>query len=484
MGPEGEAAAGSSASQLRYSADVIVVDSESEPEALQAPATPLDLLGFADDPPSPDEDPPSAAEEPPGLISDSEDEAISDDELVLTSDSDGEVAVKISGDDPADFGLINRTSAIGQFWSRRRCDRPVLEQTSVRPVPAAISSGRELIDPTTPDIGMTHEETQTLLKFRPPKALLLILAIMFCSPCYSNNVCLDFVEYFSGQQAVTNGIASLGLYAVPYDVINDGRYQDLNSIWGFIHALQLLRMLEPVTGLIWLGTVCSTWVFMSRNSTMRTPRNPRGDLRRRCVLKGNRQAARSAALIAFCFARRMGFVLEQPGSSILWLHPAMAHVERVAREALGGRWHRICTYMACFSANHIKRTELCSNESWIHHLSRSHPGRVASTGQPAAVSRKRKDGKVQCSGTAALKATQTYTEAFGVATSEAVSSFRRFYDDVKCTRGQQELGADSDDSDDSDDGGPWEDLELSQIVQALQAMHPTSSVIACDPYGS
>ena len=172
-------------------------------------------------------------------------------------------------------------------------------------------------------------------------------------------------------------------------------------------------MLQPGHGLVWLGTVCSTWVFMSRNSTMRTSTNPRGDLRRRSVLKGHRQASRSAAIIAFCFARRAGFVLEQPGSSILWRHPAMAHVQRIARSC-GGRLHQICAYMHHFAAGHIKRTELCSNESWIHHLSRPHPGRVANE-HPAATARVRKDGKLQCSGTCHLKSTQTYTVQFGAA---------------------------------------------------------------------
>ena len=450
------------------SAEVITIESDEsdlEGGGARAPQAPATSLLF---------DPPADAgdDDQPGLINDSDDDPAglindsdsNEDVLSLTSDSDcGEDCWKPDEANPVDFSAINRT-ADGHGSASQRQQRPTLEATSVRP---SIAPSRELLDPTTPDIGMTDEEMQTFLKFSPPRHLLLILAIMFASPCYSNNVCLDFVEYFSGQQAVTNGFDSLGLFALPYDVINDGRYQDLNSTWGFIHALQLLRMLEPLTGLMWLGTVCSTWVFMSRNSTMRTVRNPRGDLRRRCVLKGNKQAARSAALIAFCFARRMGFVLEQPGSSILWLHPAIAHVERVARCAVGGRWHRVCTYMHHFAGSHIKRTELCSNESWIHHLSRPHPGRVHSA-QPAATTRRRKaDGKLQCSGTAHLKATQTYTREFGDQVAGSVMNFRKFFDDVGCERGQTEFGDSDSDSDD-----PWEDVQLGDILRSLQAMHP------------
>jgi hypothetical protein len=287
---------------------------------------------------------------------------------------------------------------------------------------------------------------------------------MFASPCYSDDPCLDFIEYFSGQQAVTNACLASGLNSAAFDVANDKFRQDMNGIWGFVHALQLLRQLHPAVGLVWLGTVCNTWVFMSRNSTMRTWKSPRGDLRRRCVLKGNKQAARSAAIISICFARRCGFVLEQPGSSILWRHPAMAHVQRVAR-SFGGRWHLICTYMHHFGAGHVKRTELCSNESWTHHLARAHPGRVR-TEKPAATTRRRKsDGKLQCSGTRHLKSTQTYPVGFGVEVATSVHEFRTFYDDVKCERGVCDESSD-------EDGDPWQDLDLADVLRVLRAAHP------------
>ena len=82
-----------------------------------------------------------------------------------------------------------------------------------------------------------------------------------------------------------------------------------------------------------------------------------------------------------------------------------------------------------FSAKHVKRTELCSNESWIHNLSRRHPGRVDDI-VCTATTRVRSDGKKQCSGTSALKQAQTYTEAFGAAVAESVMEVRGFFDDV------------------------------------------------------
>ena len=110
---------------------------------------------------------------------------------------------------------------------------------------------------------------------------------------------LDTVEFFEGEAQVTKNWAALGPASLDYDIKNDMKYQNFNSNWGFIHALQRLRRLRPRQGCAWLGTVCSTWVLMSRASTVRNKLNPQGDVSRRCVVNGNRQASRSALVMAF-----------------------------------------------------------------------------------------------------------------------------------------------------------------------------------------
>ena len=88
--------------------------------------------------------------------------------LVEESDSDVEEDVETDssqdGDDEADasidFELINRTGT-------SRGTRVQAAPTTVRP-----TIGKTLIDPTTPNIGMTAEEMRTFLKLSPPRCLL------------------------------------------------------------------------------------------------------------------------------------------------------------------------------------------------------------------------------------------------------------------------------------------------------------------------
>ena len=42
--------------------------------------------------------------------------------------------------------------------------------------------------------------------------------------------------------------------------------RDMNSPSGFITAL-LFTLAVETGGLVWLGTVCSSWIFLSRGST-------------------------------------------------------------------------------------------------------------------------------------------------------------------------------------------------------------------------
>ena len=230
-------------------------------------------------------------------------------------------------------------------------------------------------DPTLPDIGFDKEAVGMLEAFGVHRLLFYILAILYNRTEFDNACNIDTAEYFSGAAQVTKNLALRGLAAVSFDVF-DEIYQNINGVIGFICALQILRRVRPASGLVWLGTVCSSWIFLSRDSTMQSHQDARGDRNRRCVRAGNRQAARSAVIIAIAFCRKLGWVVEHPGSSILWWHPAMLHCQHIALD-LGLMWHHIETYMHHFQAKHVKKTVLCSNESWTQNLARSHPGQQA-----------------------------------------------------------------------------------------------------------
>ena len=285
-----------------------------------------------------------------------------------TSSSDGSVPRLMSEDDRDSFEVSTEPSSdddgggdvdLDSVNRKPMYGHGVLDM-GARLEPSSVAGlgelPRRVRDRTVPDIGMEPAEMARFMLFSPPKVLLAILALMHCLPEFAIDFLLDTVEFFAGEAQVTKNWAASGLRSLAYDVKEDKKYQNLNGDWGFIAALQALRRLRPGRGCTWMGTVCSTWVFMSRASTMRTELNPQGDVSRRCVVRGNRQASRSSLVMAYCYSRLCGFVLEQPASSLLWHHPSLRHVQRVAVNVLRSRYHRVSLYMYHYNAKHMKKT--------------------------------------------------------------------------------------------------------------------------------
>ena len=130
--------------------------------------------------------------------------------------------------------------------------------------------------------------------------------------------------------------------------------------------------------------------------------------------------------------------------------------------------------MHFFDAPHLKKTVLCSNESWTQNLARGHPGHAAAKsrkrGPPTATSRIRKsDGKKQTTGdkSGVLKGTQEYTARFGFEVVESFLDFRNYFDDLDNDAGHIASNSDSDD----DDANPWEDLKISAVFEFLNSQH-------------
>ena len=180
----------------------------------------------------------------PSLRAESSDDEDSEDEDGADSLSSGEsMADDIIA--AVDFSCVNRDSTGGmddEHKPKRQRSEP-LAPTTVREICSAPPC-----DHTVPDIGLQKEEMEVFLAFNVPHILLMCLAIMFKEPWYSNTHVLDAVEFFSGKAAVTSGMLERGLRAIPYDVLNDDRYQDICGNWGFVCALQHMRSLTPCVG--------------------------------------------------------------------------------------------------------------------------------------------------------------------------------------------------------------------------------------------
>jgi hypothetical protein len=82
-----------------------------------------------------------------------------------------------------------------------------------------------------------------------------------------------------------------------------------------------LRMRRPA--LLWIGVVCSTWVWVSRYTTDRCRLNILGDPRSVNVRDGNLLAARTAVLAFLAASLGHTFIIEQPQTSFIAYHPRM-----------------------------------------------------------------------------------------------------------------------------------------------------------------
>ena len=111
------------------------------------------------------------------------------------------------------------------------------------------------------------------------------------------------------------------------------------------------------------------------------------------------------------YATKRGFMLEQPGTSLMLKSHAMLWIKRCA-EHIGSHFFVIETYMGAFASQHLKHTVLCSNRLNVCDLRAPRPATMSA--QTAVTKFVDKSGRRRCTGNKGeLKATQQYTETFG-----------------------------------------------------------------------
>ena len=124
-----------------------------------------------------------------------------------------------------------------------------------------------------------------------------------------------------------------------------------------------MRLLEEALG-HW-GTVCSSWLVLSRNSTLRTPGFIRGDTTSSSDRDGNTMVCHMALTLILMACRYRAWVVEQPGSNIMHFYTAMQGYQ----QRYG--WFETRTSMGAFGGETLKPTVLRSNNKpWIQRLKR------------------------------------------------------------------------------------------------------------------
>ena len=220
---------------------------------------------------------------------------------------------------------------------------------------------------------------------------------------------VDFVDFYAGVGRLTTSFRSAGYRALRFEVKDGGRDQDALTAHGMLtQIVYALRCIDGKAMTHW-GTVCSSWVWICRSSSGRSDYAPLGFLDRPSVKQGNCMTARMALVLWLLACKQVTWLLEQPRSSLMELHPYLVELQSVFG------WEAINTFMGAFGADTQKPTKLKANARWLGTLKRKitendwermGPSDTAIRLHPHPC------GKKRCTGSKTLKATQEYPRGY------------------------------------------------------------------------
>ena len=187
---------------------------------------------------------------------------------------------------------------------------------------------------------------------------------------------LSGVEVFAGEKAVAlglgracEGLACEGLPCATLELL-DG--QDITKLSGQREAINYLCRCRAL-GLTWLGTPCSSWIFLGRSNAGRYTWLPQGDETREYTRAHNNLANISIDLAWLAFCLGLHVVIEQPLSSILFNYAPM--------QALIGNANlqRATVQLGGFGAASQKPLQLWGTVPWLLQLAQDSKQRQKST---------------------------------------------------------------------------------------------------------
>ena len=153
-----------------------------------------------------------------------------------------------------------------------------------------------------------------LWKRNVPLIAIQMMIMIWCAGLLPETATGTGVEYFSGDEAVSNGMRMHGFNMFSFDIRRNPNH-DMLSDAGFISALILVMCVMP-GGFAWLAPVCSSWIWLCRGRTGRNPARPEGR-NTKFVRRGNAICARSILIAACLVARDCMVVIEQPMQSVM-----------------------------------------------------------------------------------------------------------------------------------------------------------------------
>ncbi len=233
---------------------------------------------------------------------------------------------------------------------------------------------------------------------------------------------LHFGEVFAGHAAVSRAMQGLGYVGRSLDRSYDPSPQDGYNVLnpgGFLLLLSTALDIAP-GGVLWAAPPCSTWIWLSRNSTGRNLA-PQGNVLSRSVVAQNALVERLVLVLEILTLRRVHWIIEQPANSVMWQYPAMEQL-----------LHRhgvlpVHLEMGAYGALSRKPTDLMGTAPYLRVLARTCDRELrqalAESGLETTTKWVDGEGKKRCQGTKDLKGTQTYPEGFGAAHALAFKGY-------------------------------------------------------------
>ena len=124
-------------------------------------------------------------------------------------------------------------------------------------------------------LGLAPKEFRRLKRWRIPRSFLAILAFMVCIHGVIEQD-VDLSEWFAGLGHVEGQGTLVGLTTAGYEIRRDEVAEDFLTPYGFSTAIRLGLRHKQLSCTHW-DTVCSSWIYMCRASTLRSRDNPLGD---------------------------------------------------------------------------------------------------------------------------------------------------------------------------------------------------------------
>ena len=174
--------------------------------------------------------------------------------------------------------------------------------------------------------------------------------------------------------------------------------QNLMTAPGSLAFIVWFYKLKTARALQLYGTVCSTWIWMSRASTKRSLEAPLSDRGSATVVHSNVMVSRVSLLMLMGWCKMCDQMQEQPLSSLMFAHPRQKQVARFTQ------WNCVVMAMGAYGAATEKPTKLWSACSWKPYT--PPPG-----SDPQLCTRDASGGVTGIPN--ALKESQTYPKGFG-----------------------------------------------------------------------